>query len=400
MSKYSLWKILENEELVMKNSTCTNILHKGMDYFLFPDHFVGMLLKPRKCLTRYEHAVVLTGGHNDDKQSSGCKQTYGLSLSTNKWLVLHRMPCSPRSRHGAAVCGGQLYVLGGQSCQPMCCYNPKRNKWSCVASVQCDRYHCSVTTYQEELFIIGGEGHWCSIAKFDPKHDEWTHLADMTTPRAAHCAVAMVKGICVIAGHDDHTCHRSVEFYDPNIDQWSEMPNLVNARRFAAAAAISSEKILVVGGFSDMAFREIEASCEIFDPAVNQWSLLSNPVVPRAACGIVSFDNRVYVFGGEDTNLDQDSIYQDSVECYDIQNNTWQLFGTMPVRLSCLQASLVLLPKKLFDIDNTEGDISFCDGDSSGVDPDESSDNDDDDNGDVDDDNDNDDDDGNNDGDD
>lgn len=62
----------------------------------------------------------------------------------------------------------------------------------------------------------------------------------------------------------------------------------------------------------------------------------------------------MYLFGGEDSNQDGDLIYHDGIECYSIQNNTWQLLGVMPVRLSCLQAALVLLPKKLFEDDDIE----------------------------------------------
>ncbi len=361
MSKDSLLEILETEELVTKNSACANILHKGMDFLLFPDHYEGMLLNPRDCqdLTKYEHAVVLTGGIGDDLES---KQTYAFSLSTNKWLTLSEMPYSS-SGHGAAVCGGQLYVFSGQSSHPVSVssFSPKQNKWSCVTNVwHASRNYCSVTTYQEELYVIGGEEFWCSVVKFNPKHDKWTYLRYMTTRRAAHCAVAMVNGICVIGGHDDDQCHRSVEFYDPVTNQWSEMPPLVNGRKFAAAA-ISGEKIIVVGGY-DIDF-EIEANCEIFDPAVDQWSLVSSPVVPRAACGIISFDNHVYVFGGERANLDGHSIYEDSVECYDIQSDTWQRFGAMPASLSCLQASLVLLPKKLFNDEEGGADSSGDDDD-------------------------------------
>ena len=346
-----------------------------MEYFLFPDHFEGVLLKPRNCLSMYEHAVVLTGGHCDDQPPSA--QTYGFSLTTSKWVTLSMMPCF-RSRHSAAVCGEQLYVLGGHSDQAVtvCCFNPKPNKWSCVANLRrASRYHCTVTTYQEELYIIGGERFLCSAVKFDPKHDKWTSLTNMTTGRVAHCAVAMVNGICVIAGNDEHVCHRSVEFYDPATDQRNDSSNLVKVRRFAGAATISGEKILVVGGYIDMEFTVIEASCEMFDPAVNQWSLVSCPAVPRAACGIITYNNCVYVFGGEDANLHEDSIFLDSVECYDIHNNQWQLIGTMPERLSGLQASLVLLPKKI--LNQEEGDDQQWS--NSGEEPDESGDDDDDD---------------------
>ena len=276
------------------------------------------------------------------------------------------MPAS-RTCHGAAVCDGQLYVVGGRSSQPVLHFNPIHNKWCGVDSqgyIAYSRKNCSATNFKEELYVIGGRGFWHSVVKFDPKHDNWTNLNYMTTGRAAHCAVAMANGICVIAGDDGgQECHKSVEFYDPVNDLWSVMPDMANARQFAAAAVISGERILVVGGYSDMTFEQIEESYEIFDPAMNEWSLVSSPVVPRAACGITSFDNHVYLFGGEDQVRDHffeedfQARYLDSVECYDIQNNKWQIIerARMLEPVSCLQATLMLLPTKFF---NEYGDYS------------------------------------------
>ena len=108
-----------------------------------------------------------------------------------------------------------------------------------------------------------------------------------------------------------------------------------------AAATASSGKIIVVGGYADVEFEAIEASCEIFDKSTNQWSLVSTPIVPRAACGIVSVGSCVYLFGGEDANQDLDIV-----ECYSVPEDTWILVGTMPGKRTCLQASLLQVPIK------------------------------------------------------
>ena len=343
MSKYSLREIVDSEELVVKSRTNTRILHEGMDFFLFPDRFQSMFVKPRTCLDRFELGIVLTGGHPNLKKPTS--NTHCFLLTKNCWQSLTKMPY-PRTRHGAAVCCGQLYVFGGGKSGPMCSFNPKRNTWSSSVEEFPRRLHCSVTSFNEQLFVIGGEGYYQNkVDKYDPALDEWKEVTTMKTCRQAHCAVAMANFIYVIAGHDGKVCHKSVECFNPSTNQWLDVADLNNARRFAAAAT-STGKVFVVGGYGDMTWQTIVESCEMFDPAINQWCLVSSPAVPRAACGVVSFDNHVYLFGGEDT-----SSKLDSVECYDVQNDKWDQVGTMPDELSCLQASLLLIPNKYLAYD-------------------------------------------------
>ena len=85
MSKYSLRKILEEEELVINNRTCLSLVLKGLDFVLFPDEVQTVPRAPRLSLQKYEHVVVLTGGYNNGTS----QKTYSLVLSTMKWLSLY-----------------------------------------------------------------------------------------------------------------------------------------------------------------------------------------------------------------------------------------------------------------------------------------------------------------------
>ena len=339
MSKYGLREILK-EELVIKSRTCTSILHEGMDFFLFPDIFLGVSPKPRACLKSAETVIILTGGHkNEETDSTNC-----FLLSKNQWLSLPRMPF-PCTRHGAAVCCGQLYVVGGKSSHPMRYLNPKLMKWTVMKERVPIPMHCSITALNEELYVIGGDQHWNKVDKYDPNLDEWKVVASIKTARASHCAVAMGNLIYVLGGRHSNVCHRSVEFFNPSANQWTDRPSMSFKRTFAGAAVYSG-KIFVVGGYSDVGCKTLEASCEMFDPVLDQWSLVSSPLVPRAACAMVSFDDHLYLFGGEDAQWQK----HDSVERYNVQNDTWELFSTMPEKLACVQASVLLLPKKFMNI--------------------------------------------------
>ena len=158
----------------------------------------------------------------------------------------------------------------------------------------------------------------------------------MPVPRAAHCAVALENDIYVLAGSDKHTCLNTVYCHRPSTDQWEQRPDMVSARRFAAAGAIAEKKIIIVGGYSDMACKSIVRTSEIFDKNMNQWTVVARPLIPRAAASLGKF---VYLFGGEDGKQ-----ALDSVERYVGEENAWSQTSTMPKRRTCLQASLMQLP--------------------------------------------------------
>ena len=338
MSKYSLREILK-EELIIKSRTCTSILHDGLDFYLFPDSFQGMSLKTRACLNTTEPVIILTGGH----KSSATYRTSCFVLSKNQWASLPSMPCS-RTRHGSAVCCGQLYVVGGKATMTMCCFDPKQNIWTSdnMVTMPKERVDCSVTALNEKLYVTGGKDNMKRVDKFDPHLHEWSEVASMKIGRYAHCAVVVGNLIYVLGGSDGEICHDSMECFDSSTNQWTDKMHM-NAKRKYPSAATSCGKIFVVGGYGDSNFQTLEESCEVFDPTVSQWTLLSRPLMPRAASALVSFDHHLYLFGGEDNTNEQKL---DTVECYDIKNDKWELIGTMPEKLACLQASMLLFPQK------------------------------------------------------
>ncbi|XP_078367550.1 kelch-like protein 7 [Oculina patagonica] len=339
MSKFRLRKIFD-EELVRKNPTCTGMVINALDFFLFPDRFQDMPLNPRLSLEKYEHVVVITGGEGVDicRMDTDC-----FVPSTMTWMSLPTMPCYCTEGDGAAVCGGLLYVLGEDfdDENSMCVFNPNQNKWSSLThDMALNLKDFSLACFNEELYVIGGEGSWRDVQIYNPVRDEWRQAAPMESCHAGHTAVVLQDHIYVIAGHDGEVCQNHVERYNPLTGQWNKVSNMSKVRRFAAAAT-AGERIVVVGGYGDMTTTNIEPSCEIYNPGTNQWSLVSSPGVPRAACSAVSIDDIVYLFGGEN-----ESHYLDSVECYDIRSNKWNKIATMPNCLAFMQASLLKLPKK------------------------------------------------------
>ena len=352
MSKYSLQKILSKEELITKSLVCMTFLINGMDFFLFPDRFLSSTLKHRISIDKEEVVVVLTGGEG----SGGlCLDTECFSLVTKKWQSLSQVPYSCLAEDSieyiCTVCSGLLYGMDAKSAR-VSCFNPYDNSWTAKDTTLSIHGGATLTSCKEELYLIGGlyyndefdEFVKNEVYKYTPICNTWKQLASMESARARHCSVVLEDLIYVIAGYDGEDCLKSVENYNPLTNEWERSASLTNNRKGAAATSVGA-KIFVVGGFANQSETNFEPTCEIFDPCVNQWSLVSaSPTVPRAECGIVCVDETVYVFGGED-----ERTFLDTVECYDAKFNEWKQVDTsMPSARTRVQASLLRLPKRFF----------------------------------------------------
>ena len=200
MSKYSLRKILNTEELVIKNPICTTVLNSGLDFFLFPDRCLGGLLKHRTSIEEDEYVIVLTGGFDDDvdyvlfSRDISC-----FVLSIKAWQSLCPLPgfCLPET--GAifsSVCGGRLYVMG-ESGATVSCFNPQKYTWKSKNTEFPSEIiiYFTVTSFSEDLYVIGGVAKsgrvTCEAHKYNPISNKWKQLTSMEIGRADHCAVVL-----------------------------------------------------------------------------------------------------------------------------------------------------------------------------------------------------------------
>ena len=137
VSKYSLRRILD-EELVSKNLACTRLIINALDFYLFPDRFQDMPLKPRLSLDKYEQVVVLTGRRHDYWNF----KTDCFVPANKAWVSLPPIPYTC-SEDAAAGCSGILYIVSAEKedSTSICCFNPIKN-WF-MLSVRISSYGCT-----------------------------------------------------------------------------------------------------------------------------------------------------------------------------------------------------------------------------------------------------------------
>ena len=87
----------------------------------------------------------------------------------------------------------------------------------------------------------------------------------------------------------------------------------MSSRRHKSGVAVLGNLIYVTGGF-DCNLAQNTVDC--YDPDSNIWSPVANMNIARAGHSLVSLHGRLYAIGGWEV---------DSVEVYDPDKNTWTL---------------------------------------------------------------------------
>lgn len=111
----------------------------------------------------------------------------------------------------------------------------------------------------------------------------------------------------------------SCEMYDPATNTWSVAGTMAYARQGHASVSLSDGRVLVAGGTGRPASAPADtdaplASCEVYDPGANAWFQVNDMVAPRALPEAIGLsDGRVFVAGGP------------SCEVYDPSTGLWEV---------------------------------------------------------------------------
>lgn len=162
-----------------------------------------------------------------------------------------------------------------------------------------------VTGGYDELGHIEGTLATCEV--FDPKAQKWAPFPSLTFGRWGHGCVHLRGLVYVVGGcflpegrpllEDFEETMRGCEVYDPSTGVWSKAAELNVARAGARVVALDDRCLLAFGGCDGTS---AVASVELYDPAINRWSLLSTEMLSErgaAACSALDGE-RVLVAGG------------------------------------------------------------------------------------------------------
>ena len=150
----------------------------------------------------------------------------------------------------------------------------------------------------------------------------WQPVGPMTTERADHTATLLNDGRVLIAGGfkgngPTFTVLNSAEIFNPATNSFTSVSNMTTPRTFHTATLLLDGRVLIAGGNSDVAGTNLN-SAEIFNPIANTFSSVGNLNSKRFyhTANLLS-DGRVLIAGGFDSlNLKSTEIFDPNTSIF------------------------------------------------------------------------------------
>jgi len=102
--------------------------------------------------------------------------------------------------------------------------------------------------------------------------------------------------------------------------KWSELQHMEIARSHAPVVTYKNKLYVFGGGGPD--FKSL-SSCVCFDPSSNQWNDLADMPTNRSGTAAFLIDDKIYIIGGGYKKPDGNFQFLKTVEVYDPETNTW-----------------------------------------------------------------------------
>jgi N-acetylneuraminic acid mutarotase len=155
-------------------------------------------------------------------------------------------------------------------------------------------------------------------------------------PSIRTAAVAIENGgkFYVIGGSDATNLSLAInEVYDVATNTWTTKRAMPTARNHPAGGAVGGKLYVIGGRLSNGNVANMMSSptdvVEEYDPATDAWKTMTKMPYATSGEGWITFQNRIYVAGGEVRDAHADSILRDFV-VFDPAVNDWYRLPSMP----------------------------------------------------------------------
>lgn len=244
---------------------------------------------------------------------------------TGVWTVAAPM-LGARRGLAATVVDGKLYAIGGglrgTPLNRTEVYNPLTDGWEMRAPMPTARDVVEGAVLGGKIHVIGGINYDTFPPNgrdehevYDPATDTWESRAPVPE-RGFVGAEAFGAVIYVIIPHNGHTYA-----YNASSDTWSPRASFPSPAAAAQWREVGSW-LIVAGGLHPTQVGDTWA----YDPSTDSWTSLATMPTARVDAGYVSYEDRLYVVGGQTGGL---SVVTDAFEEYDPVADTWRQLPPM-----------------------------------------------------------------------
>jgi N-acetylneuraminic acid mutarotase len=234
------------------------------------------------------------------------------------WTTMRPAPVS-KTEAMRAVVNGRLYVLGGFTASPFApsntvqVYDPASNTWGTAPNLPRKLTHTAVAVDGTSIYLAGGYfGETASsqtfatrdVWRFDTAQSRYVALPALPQARGSGGLVVVGRSLHFYGGVDlsraDRGEHWSLDLANPAAG-WTARAAMPNPRSHLGYAVLKG-KIYAIGGQrgTDAALIP-QATVHVYDPATNTWS--AGPSLPLAlshiSSSVVVVNGRLFILGGE-----------------------------------------------------------------------------------------------------
>jgi len=333
-----LFNVILSNRLVKDNLECSNLVLDAMKLVFNGTEDSYFAQPPRNCLKTHEDAIIACGE----------RRTFCYIPAESQWYELAAMLSVRPYCQSISSCHGRIYSIGGnKKGHPAERYDPSTNTWTPLKSFKKVLRYSTVVTFQGALYVIGGgekdSKQLNTVIKYNPDTNLWHEVAPLSVARDGVCAVADKNSVYAIGGFSNNGRVDIVERFDPTEKIWRRIASICH-KRGSASGAVVNQKVYIFGGLESEV--PVSESCEMYDPAVNKWCSIGNPVSPRREfSSAVHFKGKIFVCG----KFGNDNFEKYSLKIYDTDKNEWDSCKDIPESLGKYKISCLRVPREVLD---------------------------------------------------
>ena len=313
-----LFNKLVKEELITTNTDCLNFVLSSLEPISNPT--LQRSVRPRACLQTQTNGILVFGG----------KKALCYLPHENIWYQLPDM-FMEHQNHAAMQYRDKVYIFSDKNGSDF--YIPSTNTWGAIKT-RCPWYvgkilNLFMLNEDNTLYaLIEGCISCAKILLYDPAKSKWKEvIGSFQFPCHGLCGVTDGYHIYVIGGSDSYYVKSGttkVLRIDIEKDSCEEVAPM-NMGRYDAFGTAMNGKIYVAGGKQNCSV--LLNTCEMYDPATNEWQIMPSLDVPRHSSSMVCFQGSLYVIGGVNNHS-----RELSVEMFDSSANKWMQKSTIPIK--------------------------------------------------------------------